>query len=122
MKKTSVDLSVSECADHISRSLQEKGFTIFCDVDHQANAHGADLEMPASRVLIFGNPAAGTMLMQKDIEVSLDLPLRIAIVQTADGTLVIHNTSDDYRDRYQLGDHPVLDKIESMYEALVTAL
>jgi len=58
MKKIPLELSVSESAERIkaSLSLEEQGFTLFCDVDHRANAHGVDLEMPASRALIFGNP------------------------------------------------------------------
>ena len=80
MKKIPLELSVSESAERIKASLEEQGFTLFCDVDHRANAHGVDLEMPASRALIFGNPVAGTKLMQQDITMSLDLPLRLAIV------------------------------------------
>ena len=55
MKRTNVALSVDESADQIKQSLQDKGFTIFCDIDHQANAKEVDLDMPKSRVLTFGN-------------------------------------------------------------------
>lgn len=122
MKTTKVNLSVSESADQLKKSLQEKGFTIFCDVDHQANAKGADLEMPASRVLIFGNPVAGTKLMLKDIFMSLDLPLRLAIVDNGGETFVIHQTSDDYRTNYKVENHPVLEKIESLFDTLISEI
>ena len=48
MKQINTNLSVSESTEHLKKSLQEKGFTIFCDVDHQTNAKSADLKMPAS--------------------------------------------------------------------------
>ena len=54
MKKIKTRLSVSETAAKISQSLDDKGFTLFCDIDHQANAKGVDLDLPASRTLFLG--------------------------------------------------------------------
>lgn len=122
MKRTKVNLSVAASAECLIKSLQEKGFKIFCDIDHQANAKGVDLEMPASRVLIFGNPVAGTKLMQKDIAMSLDLPLRLAIVDNDGETLIIHQTSEDYCRNYQVENHPVLMKVEELFATLLSEL
>ena len=122
MKQIPLKLSVSESVEHIKKSLKEKGFTLFCDIDHQANAGSVDLDMPASRALIFGNPVAGTRLMQKDITMSLDLPLRLAIVDNNGQTMLIHQTTEDYSQNYQVDGHPVLEKIESLFSALVTEL
>ena len=122
MKQVNINHSVAEASEMIKKSLEEKGFTLFCDIDHQANARSVDLEMPASRAIIFGNPIAGTKLMQKDITASLDLPLRLAIVESDSQTLLIHQTSDDYISNYQLEGHPVLDKIEGLFTTLVDEL
>jgi len=122
MKITTISLSVAAATDQIKKSVEEKGFTVFCDIDHQENAKGADLEMPASRVLIFGNPVAGTKLMQKDITMSFDLPLRLAIVDRDGDTLVIHQTSSDHEKNYQVQNHPVLEKIDALFLALVSEL
>ena len=122
MKKTKVNLSVSDAAMHLAKSIQEKGFKVFCDIDHQANASSVDLDMPASRVLIFGNPAAGTKLMQKDIAMSLDLPLRIAIVDKDGETLILHQTTEDYCREYNVANHPVLNKVEELFAALVSEM
>lgn len=122
MKHILLKLSVSDSAEHIKKSLQEKGFTLFCDIGHQANADGVDLELPASRALIFGNPVAGTKLMQKDITISLDLPLRLAIVDKDGDTLLIHQTTEDYCKNYQVENHPVLKKVESLFSALASEL
>ncbi len=122
MKHTPLKLSVSESAERAKEILAEKGFTLFCDVDHQANADNVDLEMPASRALIFGNPVAGTKLMQQDISISLDLPLRLAIVNKDGQTMLIHQTTKDYCSHYQVQNHPVLDKIEALFSALASEL
>ena len=122
MKQTRLNISVPEAAELIKMSLQNKGFTLFADIDHQANAETVDLEMPASRVLIFGNPIAGTKLMQKDIFMSLDLPLRLALVEKDGQTIFIHQTSEDYCNNYNIENHPVLEKIEGLFSTLISEL
>jgi uncharacterized protein (DUF302 family) len=122
MKLIPLKLSVSESAEHLKRSIESKGFTVFCDIDHQANAELVDLDLPASRVLIFGNPVAGTKLMQKDISMSFDLPLRLAIVKKDQQTALIHQTPEDYANLYQVKGHPVLEKVESLFRTLASEL
>jgi len=122
MKQTILNLPVSESTEHIKKSLLDKGFTLFCDINHQANANSVDLEMPASRVLIFGNPLAGTNLMLKDITMSIDLPLRLAIIDKDGQTILIHQTSEDYCNNYQVENHPVLEKIETLFTTLTSEL
>ena len=122
MKQTVLKVSVDEAAELVKKSLQDKGFTLFADIDHQANAASVELEIPASRALIFGNPTAGTKLMQKDIFMSLDLPLRLAIVEKDGQALMIHQTTEDYSGSYQVENHPVLEKIEGLFSALASEL
>lgn len=122
MKKTTIKPSVADAADQVVNSLKEKGFTIFADVDHQANAQSVDMEMPAARAIIFGNPMAGTKLMQADITMSLDLPLRLAIVDNDGETQLIHQTTEDYISRYQVKNHPMLGKAEGVFATLAAEL
>ena len=122
MKKTTIKPSVADAADQVVNSLKEKGFTIFADVDHQANAQSVDMEMPAARAIIFGNPMAGTKLMQADIEMSLDLPVRLAIIDNDGETQLIHQTTEDYTSHYQVNHHPVLEKIEGLFATLAAEL
>lgn len=119
MKKIKVILSVHDTAEFLANSLKAKGFNIFADIDHQANAKSVELDMPASRVLIFGNPVAGTKLMQKDITMSLDLPLRIGIVESEGETYIVHHTSQDHCKYYNVEGHPVLAKIDDLFETLI---
>ena len=122
MKQVPLKVTVEKAAEAIKKSLDEKGFTIFCDIDHQANANSVDLDMPSSRVLIFGNPIAGTKLMQKDITMSIDLPLRLAIIDKDGTTMLIHQTTEDYCENYEVEGHPVLEKVESLFAALASEI
>ena len=118
MQKTRISLSVNEAVERLKAAIQEKGFGIFAEIDHRQNAQGVDLDMPDSRVLIFGNPLAGTKLMQKDIFMSLDLPLRLAVVERDGETWLLHQQSGDYAALYDVEGHPVLEKIDSLFAAL----
>ena len=122
MNHVPLKLSVAEAAEQIKKSLVTKGFTLFCDVDHQANAESVGLDMPASRMLAFGNPLAGTKLMQTDLFISLDLPIRLALVDNEGTTLMVHQTTEDYCQSYQVAGHPVLEKIESLFTTLAKEL
>ncbi|WP_420588862.1 DUF302 domain-containing protein [Bacterioplanoides sp.] len=122
MKTTNLNLSVAEAVAHVRNSLSEKGFTIFAEIDHQANAQGVELELAEARTLIFGNPLAGTKLMQKDITMALDLPIRLALVSNGGQTQLLHQTAADYSSQYAVEGHPVLEKIEELFAALEAEL
>jgi uncharacterized protein (DUF302 family) len=122
MKKVAIKPSVADAIQQIKTSLQQKGFDIFCDIDHQANAKSIDFELAASHVLIFGNPLAGTKLMQRDIMLGFDLPLRLAVVEKDGTTILIHQTIDDFTSKDLLDGHPVLGKIEQLFSSLAKAL
>lgn len=122
MQVVNISQSVAEAVAQVRQSLTEKGFTIFADIDHQANAEKVELELTEARTLIFGNPMAGTKLMQKDITMSLDLPLRLAIVNNAGQTQLVHQTSEDYTAAYQVEGHPVLEKVAGLFAALTAEL
>lgn len=122
MKKIKVELTVDQAAQQASQFLEDKGFKIFAHIDHSANAANADLELAPSQVIIFGNPLAGTKLMQADISMSLDLPLRVAFVESEGATYLLHQSSEDYQSNYNVAGHPVIEKIEQLFKGLTQAL
>jgi uncharacterized protein (DUF302 family) len=67
----------------IRDEAERRGATVVAVIDHAAAAHAAGLVMPATQVVIFGNPRAGTPLMQARPDIAIDLPLRILV--RADG-------------------------------------
>jgi uncharacterized protein (DUF302 family) len=69
----------AETAERLKALLAQKGIELFADIDHAAGAHNAGLPLRPTRVLIFGNPKAGTPLMQGRQTLGLDLPLRVLV-------------------------------------------
>lgn len=85
--------SVSETMDKFEGIIKKKGFDIFARIDHKKNAQTVGMKLNDAQVIIFGNPKGGTVLMKQDINVALDLPLRVAVYQDADDKVYIayHN-------------------------------
>jgi len=72
-------------------------------VDHSGEAAGAGLKMPNTKLLIFGNPKAGTPPMLAAPSVALDLPLKILVAEDAAGkTWISYNAPAYLQSRHAL--------------------
>src|SRR5260370_4622816 len=87
--RTPSKLSVEEPVARLQSILQSKGVKLFTIVDHSGEAASAGLKMPNTKLLIFGNPKAGTPLMLASPSVALDLPLKILVAEDAAGKVWI---------------------------------
>src|SRR5262249_47492852 len=74
-----------ETAERLKALLAQKGIEVFADIDHAAGARTVGLSLRPTQVLIFGNPKAGTPLMQCRPTIGLDLPLRVLIWEDGAG-------------------------------------
>src|SRR6266851_1520815 len=89
-------LSVDETVARLQTILQAKSVKLFTIVDHSGEAASAGLKMPNTKLLIFGNPKAGTPLMLASPSAALDLPLKILIAEDAAGKVWISYNAPDY--------------------------
>ncbi|MCW8894671.1 DUF302 domain-containing protein [Sulfurimonas sp.] len=71
--------SFDETVENIERIVKKNGSTIFATINHKANADMVKMDMNPSKVIIFGNPKLGTVLMNQEMKIGLDLPLRILV-------------------------------------------
>jgi uncharacterized protein (DUF302 family) len=77
--------TVAQVAERMRALIVERGLILFAEVDHAANAREVGLEMPPSRVLIFGSAGAGTPLMLAAPDIALELPLRVLVREDSEG-------------------------------------
>jgi uncharacterized protein (DUF302 family) len=75
---------VAELLDRLEAALAAKGITVFARIDHAAGAAAVGMPLRPTSVMIFGNPRAGTPLMQAEQRIGLDLPLRILAWEDAE--------------------------------------
>ncbi|MFO7582880.1 DUF302 domain-containing protein, partial [Guyparkeria sp.] len=92
--------SVAETEERLVEAVEGKGLTVMAQVDHQANAKTVDLEMPATRLVIFGNPKSGTQLMKCAPTVAIDLPMKMLIWEDEDAVKVAYNTAEYLVERH----------------------
>jgi uncharacterized protein (DUF302 family) len=76
--------TVDETVSRLVGLLAEKGVKLFAVIDHSGEAASAGMQMPPTKVVIFGNPKGGTPLMLASPSVAIDLPLKLLIAQSSD--------------------------------------
>jgi uncharacterized protein (DUF302 family) len=95
--------SVDETVGGLKNILQSKGITLFALVDHSGEAEKIGMKMPPTKLLIFGNPKAGTPLMVATPSIAIDLPLKILVWEDAHKkTWVSYNSSAYLQERHNL--------------------
>src|SRR5271154_6759824 len=96
--------SVKDSLDRLEADLKAKNITVFARVDHAAGAASVAMPLRPTEVLIFGNPKAGTPLMQANQTIGIDLPLKMLGWQDADGKVwLAYNDVSWLARRHHLG-------------------
>ncbi|WP_350656605.1 DUF302 domain-containing protein [Psychrobacter sp. S1-30-MNA-CIBAN-0213] len=95
--------SVQDTADKLAAIIKSKGMKVFARVDHQKNAQGVDLTLRPTQVIMFGNPKAGTPLMNCEQSVAIDLPQKILISEDAGKKVWLSYNNPEYlKDRHNI--------------------
>jgi uncharacterized protein (DUF302 family) len=92
--------SVEETVTRLTEIAAANGLTVFAVIDHSGGAREAGLELPDTKVVIVGNPVAGTPVMQTVPEAALDLPLKVLVWADAEQTKVTYLAPDALAARY----------------------
>jgi uncharacterized protein (DUF302 family) len=88
--------SVDVTVERLQGLLRDKGITLFALVDHSGEAEKAGMKMPPTKLLIFGNPRAGTPLMLGAPGIAIDLPLKVLVAEDEQGKVWISYNSPRY--------------------------
>lgn len=76
------------------------GLRVFAEIDHAENARRNGLELEPTRLVLLGNPAIGTGLMQQTRSLAIDLPQKILVYKVGDTTRVAFNDPHQLMDRH----------------------
>jgi uncharacterized protein (DUF302 family) len=114
--------TVAEVTERFRSILDAKGVTIFAVIDQAAAARSAGLTLRDTVLIIFGNPAAGTPIMELAPLTALDLPLKLLIWDDAGTTRVAYYSPETISQRYDLPPETVaaLAAIHPLTDALTT--
>jgi len=88
--------SVDQTVEKLQAILKAKGVTLFALIDHSGEAENVGMTMPPTKLLIFGNPKAGTPIMLAAPSVAIDLPLKILVWKDGSGKVWVSYNSPAY--------------------------
>lgn len=114
--------SVTETVARFLHLLEPKGVKVFAVIDQRAEALAAGLDLRETTLVVFGDPSAGTGIMDAAPLAALDLPLKVLVWCGAEGaTQVSYTDPTVVSARYGLdaGLAARLDVVHGLTDALV---
>ena len=115
--------SVDECVSSIVKIIEKKEVLgLFSIIDHKKNAIQVGLNLPDTKLIVFGNPRAGTLLMQADSSMAYELPLKILVRKTKDKkVLVSYKDPSYYVKNYSLENSKIPSKMTGLLKKLASS-
>ncbi len=111
---------VSQTMDRVENAVREAGLAVFARIDHGEQAGSVGLPLRPTQLLIFGSPKVGTLLMQSNQRVGIDLPLKMLVWEDAEGQVWLgYLPAASLLDRYAIADRP---KIQAKMTKLLAKL
>jgi uncharacterized protein (DUF302 family) len=93
---------VAATVSRLTDILAAKGMKVFAVIDQSEQAREAGLQLRETTLVIFGNPAAGTAVMDAAPLAALDLPLKVLIWADGSRTNVTYYSPASLAARYDL--------------------
>ena len=115
--------SVTETTDRLEALIKEKGLNFFARINHSANAEKVDLQLRPTELVLFGNPAAGTPIMNCAQTAAIDLPQKALIWEDENQQVWLgYNPPSYLQSRHNIeGCEPVLEKVTGLLASLAAA-
>jgi uncharacterized protein (DUF302 family) len=95
-------VSVAETVARLSNLVADRGLKLFGVIDHSGEAHAVGVELRDTKVVIFGNPQAGTPVMQAAPLAALELPLKVLVWDDGGQTKLTYTTPAALAARYEV--------------------
>ena len=80
----------------LKKLIKAEELTLFETIDHKANANSVKMNLKPETVVVFGNPKMGTVLMNCNPSMGLDLPLRVLVSTDYEGRTTFTYTNPEY--------------------------
>jgi uncharacterized protein (DUF302 family) len=109
---------VAETANRVQRLLLAKGMKIFARIDQAAEAASAGMTLRPTILLLFGNPKAGTPLMEQFPSLAIDLPLKALIWESSEKVYLSFISPEYLQQRHYLPMTPFAQIPELLAAAL----
>jgi uncharacterized protein (DUF302 family) len=82
--------------------VRASGYKLLLTVDHRAEAASVGVDVPSSKLVVFGNPEMVSPVIASQPLVALDLPLKVLVWANRGSTMVSYRSLAVIADREQL--------------------
>ncbi len=111
-----------ETVDRIKADVAAKGIKFFTEFDQTKLGEGANIKIPQSKLLMFGNPPLGVQFLSANPYAGLDWPVRMLVVADGDGSIWVAWTDFTYiKQRYKLKDRDAAIKMATEVSASIAS-
>jgi len=87
---------VDETVQRLKADIAAKGIQFFAEIDQSQLGAGAGIPIRPSKLLLFGNPPLGVQFLSANPYSGLDWPVRMLVLQEADGSVSVAWTDFSY--------------------------
>ena len=94
------DLSVDEAVKKFEKAVASRNITVFDVIEHSKLADKVGLKMTDTTVVIVGSPKIGTLLMQCEPKIALELPLKFLFYKDGDKIVIAYEDIKNIAARY----------------------
>ena len=84
-ERIAVDAPPDAVVSALRESLRSRAITEYAVVDHGHDMAAAGAPGFVAWTLVFGNPAAGAKLLERELAAAVDIPLRLAVIAADSG-------------------------------------
>jgi uncharacterized protein (DUF302 family) len=111
-----------ETVARLKADVEAKGIRFFIEIDQSELGDGAGIPLRPSKLLVFGNPPLGVQFLTSNPYAGLDWPVRMLVVQDAQGEVWVAYTDFNYiARRYAIRDRGEAFKMASMVSASIAS-
>jgi uncharacterized protein (DUF302 family) len=115
--------SVAETVDRLKSVIEDRGFTVLNVIDHSGIAERFGVQIPDSKLVMFGKQSVGAAVMLAAPFTGLDLPLKVLVCEDGNGAVsVSYNSPVFLAERYHIDGElrAPFDAVESIVEAALS--
>ena len=106
---------VKETIDRLVANIDALGWHLFARIDHAEHARKKGLELRPTELILFGNPAIGTRLMQDRQPAAIDLPMKVLVWEDEHAQVrIAYNSLTWLKQRHGLTDAATLQAIDAV--------
>ena len=113
---------VDETVARIKADIAAKGIKLFAEIDQSQLGADAKIEIRPSKLILFGNPPLGVQFLSANPYSGLDWPVRMLILQEADGSVSVAWSDFSYiANRYAITNREAQFKMASEVAASIAS-